>query len=111
MASAVHERLSLSPAALVPRLHSAGQGTAASEVFTSRLLEDGSVYAPSAGGKGTHRATTGTGTTAAAVGGRYPAGLDAYAVGGDVSGAVGAARVGLQAFIASAIDEAVPLCR
>lgn len=128
--AAMHERLTLSPAAMLPRLHSAGAGTSSSEVFTARLVENHSVYAPSGstgrrGAKGRQTATCGPpsgggGGGGPQGGGRYPAGTG---IGGTSTGAgAGAgvdgssastsqgARIGLSQFISSAVDEAIAFC-
>jgi hypothetical protein len=110
--AAIHERLSLSPAAMVPRLHSAGAGTSSSEVFTARLVEDHSVYAPT-GSTGRRsqkgRQAAGGGFVGGAGAGRYAAGTGAPTSEGSAGVAPGA-RIGLAQFVASAIDEAVSFC-
>ena len=109
----LHERLSLSPAALIPRLHSAGAGTSSSEIFTARLVEDCAVYAPSGGNKGTKKGR-GKGAFSSismgTQGGRYANGVSGLGNEVGTNASLSGAKIGLNAFVLSAIEEAVQYC-
>ena len=112
----LHERLSLSPSVLMPRLHSAGAGTSSSEIFTARLLEDCAVYAPTSGGKnGTKKgkgkgAPSLLGTGLGSLGGRYASGITGLGNEIGTNTSLTGAKIGLNAFVLSAIEEAVQYC-